>query len=166
MLAGSGKRRNRILPGLLGVVLGVLLLCPAASWGYTTAQLAAARSKGVYASAEAGMRAMIEAHYRGIQEVKILYAGPNSFDGSQPHVWYVIAEVRAGQRADGSPPGKNGCDAPGLFFLQARDGWVFMPEGAFPGFVGFWMRKFGLAGPGQSFPSTNWAKSQPARFCQ
>ena len=55
-------------------------------------------------------------------QVKILYAGTNSFDGSDPHIWYVIAEVRASARSDGSELGHNGCDAPGSFFLQLKDG--------------------------------------------
>jgi hypothetical protein len=53
-----------------------------------------------------------------------------------------------------------------LFFLQTKEGWVHMPEGAFPGFIGFWMKVFGMAGPGQSEPSTDWAPGQPAKFCQ
>jgi hypothetical protein len=45
-------------------------------------------------------------------------------------------------------------------------GWVHVPEGAFPEFIGFWMEVFGWAGEGQSTPSTNWAPDQPGRFCQ
>ena len=112
------------------------------------------------------MQAFIAKGYTADRKVKILYAGTNSFDGSQPHIWYVIAQVRASARADGSALGKNGCDAPGLFFLQTKEGWVFVPEGAFPGFIGFWMKTFGMAGPGQATPSTDWAPDQPAKFCQ
>jgi hypothetical protein len=46
--------------------------------------------------------------YAGIRRVDILYAGPNSFDGSKPHVWYVIAEVRAQARSHGSEMGQSG----------------------------------------------------------
>ena len=112
------------------------------------------------------MRAIIAKGYTADRQVKILYAGTNSFDGSKPHIWYVIAQVRASARADGSALGKNGCDGPGLFFLQTKEGWVHMPEGAFPGFIGFWMKVFGMAGPGQSTPSTDWAPDQPSKFCQ
>ena len=150
----------------LSIALGIILLFAAFCWVYTTAQLRAARSKGVYASAEQGMLAMIAEHYTADREVKILYAGTNSFDGRQPHIWYVIAEVHASSRADGSELGHDGCDAPGLFYLQTKEGWVFVPEGAFPGFIGFWMKVFDLAGEGQSTPSTDWAPDQNPRFCQ
>jgi hypothetical protein len=128
-------------------------------------KLAIARSEGVYSSPEQGMRAIADRHYLGMTEFDILYAGPNSFDGSQPHIWYVIAEIRASTRADGSEMGRNGCDAPGSFFLETRDGWVHVPEGAFPELVGFWMKVFGWAGPGQAVPSTDWSSSQSRRFC-
>lgn len=145
-----------------GIALGFVLF----AWVYTYAQLANARAKGVYATPEEGMLAMAEKYYTADRDVKILYAGTNSFDGSKPHIWYVIAEVRASARVDGSELGHNGCDAPGSFFLQAREGWVHVPEGAFPGFMGFWMKVFGWAGEGQSTPSTNWAEGQNPQFCR
>jgi hypothetical protein len=148
------------------ILLGILAAIIPFAWIYTSVQLASARSKGLYSSPEQGMQAIIAKGYTADRKVKILYAGTNSFDGSQPHIWYVIAQVRASTRADGSALGKTGCDAPGLFFLQTKEGWVFVPEGAFPGFIGFWMNAFGMAGPGQSTPSTNWAPDQPAKFCQ
>ena len=112
------------------------------------------------------MIARAEQNYTADRQVKILYAGTNSFDGTKPHVWYVIAEIRASARADDSALGHNSCDAPGSFFLQTKEGWVHVPEGAFPGFMGFWMEMFGWAGEGQATPSTNWAPDQPSRFCQ
>ena len=143
----------KIVYGML-IALGIILAVIAFSWAYTSVQLNVARSKGVYTTAEQGMLDMIDKHY------------PNSFNGRQPHIWYVIAEVHAASRADGSAMGHNGCDAPGLFYLQTREGWVFVPEGAFPGFIGFWMKIFGMAGDGQPTPSTNWAPDQNPRFCQ
>jgi hypothetical protein len=148
------------------IALGMLLWMVGFCWYYTFVQLNIARSKGVYATAEQGMLAQVDKYYPPDRTVKILYAGTNSFDGSRPHIWYVIAEVHAASRADGSAMGHNGCDAPGSFYLQTRQGWVFVPEGAFPGFVGFWMKAFGMAGEGQSTPSTNWAPDQSSRFCQ
>lgn len=148
------------------VLLGFSFICVASSWIYTAMQLNIARAKGVYSTPEAGMIARAEQYYTADRQVKILHAGTNSFDGTKPHVWYVIAEIRASARADGSALGHNGCDAPGSFFLQTKQGWVHVPEGAFPGFIGFWMDVFGWAGEGQSTPSTNWAPDQPSRFCQ
>lgn len=148
------------------VLLGFSLICVASSWIYTAVQLNIAQAKGVYSSPEQGMIARAEQYYTADRQVKILHAGTNSFDGTKPHIWYVIAEIRASARADGSALGHNGCDAPGSFFLQTKEGWVYVPEGAFPGFIGFWMDVFGWAGKGQSTPSTNWAPDQPSRFCQ
>ena len=148
------------------VLLGFSFICVASSWIYTAVQLNIAQAKGVYSSPEQGMIARAEQYYTADRQVKILHAGTNSFDGTKPHVWYVIAKIHASARADGSALGHNGCDAPGSFFLQTKEGWVYVLEGAFPGFMGFWMDVFGWAGEGQSTPSTNWAPDQPSRFCQ
>lgn len=147
------------------ISLGIILAFVTLSWGYTTVQVNVARSKGIYTSAEQGMLAHADKYYSADRNVKILYAGTNSFDGSKPHVWYVIAEIHATSRADGSDLGHNRCDAPGSYFLQTKEGWVHVPEGAFPTIIGFWMKIFGLAGEGQSTPSTSWAPDQPSRFC-
>ena len=152
-----------LLAGSLLTCLGIVL---ASSWVYTTSQLRAARSAGVFSSAEAGMRAIVARGYVQPDEVEIVYAGTNSFDGSNPHVWYVIACVWGGRRADGSPvgTGKHDYDQPGLFFLNTKEGWVWMPEGAFPGLVGFWMKMYDLAGPGSTHPTHDWGSS-PLATC-
>ncbi len=160
-----GHRSGRIVTVFVLLLLVFSTVVVFSSWAYTTTKLALARSEGVYPSAEQGMRTRLERAYVDISRLDILYAGPNSFDGSQPHIWYVIAEVRATMRAGGSRMGANGCDAPGSFFIETTDGWVHVPEGAFPEIVGFWMKVFGLAGPGQATPSTDWAPSQSSRFC-
>lgn len=87
---------------------------------YTTRQLRLASARGVYPSAEAGMHALIERSYRQPDKVQIIYAGTNSFDGSSPHVWYVLACVWGGTRADGSPVGteRHVYDQPGVYFLN------------------------------------------------
>lgn len=135
------------------------------AWAFTVVQLGLARAQGLYKTGEIGMHALIDRAYSADRQVKILYAGINSFDGSQTYVWYVIAEVRAAARADGTGLSAKGCDAPGSYFLETKGGWVHIPEGAMPGFVGFWMGVLNLAGPGQSEPSTPWAPDQPRRFC-
>jgi len=125
---------------------------------YTTSQLRMASARGVYPSAEAGMRALIDRSFREPDKVQIIYAGTNSFDGSSPHVWYVLACVWGGTRADGSPVGteRHVYDQPGVYFLDTRQGWIFVPEGSFPEIMGFWMRVYDLAGPGSSIPSHAW----------
>ncbi len=147
------------------IAVGGIVVFIALSWLYTSLQVKHYSSKGVYETAEQGMRALVDKHYSADHETKIVYAGTNSFDGSKPHIWYVIAEVHASSHADGSDLYKNGCEDPGSFFLQTKDGWIFVPEGAFPGFMGFWMGVFDMAGPGQSEPSVNWAPDQNPQFC-
>ena len=142
--------------------VGMFLL---SSWVYTTIQLRIARTEGVFASAEDGMRTLVARGYVQPDDVEIVYAGTNSFDGSSPHVWYVIACVWGGHRADGSSVGAHthGYDAPGSFFLNTKEGWVHVSEGAFPIIVGFWMRVYGLAGPGSTQPTHDWGSSPLAR---
>jgi hypothetical protein len=162
-------RQSRHLLLRLALLAGIPLTCLgitlASSWVYTTGQLRAARAAGVFSSAEDGMRAMVAQGYVQPDETEIVYAGTNSFDGSNPHVWYVIACVWGGRRADGWPVGteKHDYDQPGLFFLNTKEGWVWMPEGAFPGLVGFWMKLYGLAGPGSIQPTHDWGSSPLAK---
>lgn len=146
--------------------IGGLLLVAAVSWVYTTLQLARFSSDGVFPTPEEGMLALIDRYYPPERTVEVVYAGPNAPDGRKPHVWYVIAEVYASVRADGSTIGENGCDAPGSYFLQTKDGWVHVPEQAFPELIGFWMDVFDLAGAGQSTPTMDWAPGHEGRFCQ
>jgi hypothetical protein len=149
------------------IVLGIVAAVTVLSGLYTTIQLKIAHSKGAYASPEQGMMALVNEYYPPEREVKILYAGINSSNGSQPFVWYVIAEVHAQTRADGSELGSNGCDAPGSYFLQTKDGsWVNVSEQSLPEFMGFWMEVFNMNGPGQTTPSTNWPDGQPNEFCR
>jgi hypothetical protein len=78
----------------------------------------------------------------------------------------VIAEVRASARADGSQMGLNGCDNPGTFFLQLKDGkWVHVGEGFFTTFMLAWMETFDMAGEGQSTPTTDLLNG-PTLFCR
>jgi hypothetical protein len=156
------KRHVRILVIALAV-LSLIWLFP---WGYTHLVVANARANGEYASAEEGMLALMDKSYAPDRIVQIYSAGPDAHDGSNPYVWYVIAEVRASARADGSELGHNGCDAPGTFFVQLKNRkWVHIPEGLFIVFVPSWLDRFGLAGEGQSTPTTDLIHG-PMRFCQ
>ena len=150
--------RLTLVAGIALNCIGVFLI---PSWIYTTSQLRAARDAGVFSSAEEGMRDLIAKNYIEPDDYQIIYAGTNSFDGSSPHVWYVIACVWGGHRVDGSLTGseRHDYDQPGSFFLNTKEGWVFMPEGAFPGLIGCWMEVFGLAGPGSSQPTHDWGSS-------
>jgi hypothetical protein len=165
------KSSRSLLPWLVAAIsipimcIGMLLFC---SWTYTTSTLWHLRAQGVYPSAEEAMNALIARSYRNSTDTQIIYAGTNSFDGSDPNVWYVIACVWGGTRVDGTPVGSPkhpSYDQPGTFFLATKEGWVFVPEGAFPELLGFWMRFYGLAGPGSASPSHDWG-STPKKGCE
>lgn len=155
----------RLILGIRFGLCALFALAYAGARAYTALWVNRALASGVFPTAEVGMRALIEDSYMDIHRIDILYSGPDSAAGSQPHVWYVIAEVRVASRADGSALGKNGCDAPGSFFLQTHAGWFHVPEGAFPVLLGSWMSAFGLAGPGQNTPAIDRTGPSQARFC-
>ncbi len=137
------------------------------SWTYTTGVLRQARLVGTFPSAEDGMRAILAKSYVHPRDIQIIRAGPNAGGGIQPHVWYVIACVWGGTRLDGSPVGWAGQDheQPGSYFLATRDGWVLVREDYFPEVLGFWMKVYGLAGPGSAAPSHDWG-SAPTHGCE
>ena len=138
--------RRKIILLLVMAALAYAILIPACAYGYTVFQLGLGRLEGVYPSAEAGMRARLEQSYIGIQRIEIDHAGPNAFDGSNPHIWFVTARVWADRRADGHALHPNGNDYPGSFFLKVHDGWIYRPEGSFPTLIGFFMKVFHLEG--------------------
>ncbi len=117
-------------------------------WGYTTFQLDRAKREGIYSTVEEGLLSQIQQNYINISRIEILNAGTNSLNGSNPHVGFASAVVCAERYIDGRPVGDkyHDCDVPGWFFLLTKDGWVFMPEGAFPEIIGLGMVVFGLTG--------------------
>lgn len=125
------------------LVIQFVLILVVTFWIYTAVQLKIARSEGVYPTPEDGMHMRVTESWVDIEKVEIVYVGTNSFDGSSPHVWYVIADVRAASRGDGKPVHPRGYDSAGSFFLRVQDGWVHVPEGRFPELVGLGMQLFG-----------------------
>jgi hypothetical protein len=117
------------------VLATVLVLCACAvtgTWLYTTTWLQQARaSHGVYQTPEEGMSALLWEGQHQIEAKYIRYSGPSCFVVCSPHVWFV--------HVAGS--GKGG----GAYFLHVKEGWVHMPENAFPDFIGLGMSLFGLA---------------------
>jgi hypothetical protein len=138
--------RRKIILLLVLAALAYAILIPACAYGYTLYQLGLGRQEGVYPSPEEGMRARLEDAYIGIQRIEIDHAGPNAFDGSNPHIWFVTARVWADQRSDGHALHPNGYDYPGSFFLKVHDGWIHRPEGSFPELIGYFMKVFHLEG--------------------
>ena len=67
--------------------------CLGSAWLYTVVQLEAAKRQGVYPTPEDGMRALLRETWPDAEEIVIEGTGPNFFDGSHPHVWYVAARA-------------------------------------------------------------------------
>jgi hypothetical protein len=157
----------RQLAMFASLVLTFIVLVSLCGLVYTISLLWQASTKGVYVSAEDGMLALLDRGYVQPDEIEIAYAGTNSFDGSEPHVWYVIACIWGGTRADGTPPGseRHDYDQPGSFFLNTKQGWVHVSESAYPRMLGFWMKVFGQAGPGSSIPTHDFG-SNPQGKCE
>lgn len=133
---------------------------------YIRNELNRARAQGEYDTPEQGFQAHVDRYYAPDHEVTVFSAGPNEHNGSKPYVWYVVAEVRASARADGSEMGENGCDAPGMFYIQLKDGkWVYVPEGILTTFMLGWLEPMDLAGEGEVTPSTD-LLSGPTQFCR
>jgi len=126
---------------LLGLLFIPILVV--GGWLYMASTLALARREGVYATPEDGMLARIERGWLDVERVEIERAGPNARDGSQPHVWFVVARVWAARRGDRTPVGGPGYDLPGSFFVHTRDGWVHVSEGRLPVLVGWLMDRYG-----------------------
>ncbi len=150
----NAKRKRLVLPVTLVVILAAFLCCAAAPIWYTYAALNWARSQGIYRTPQEGVIDRAYRGYCGVEKVEIEQATTNSFDGSNPHIWYVIFKVSAKNRAPCDPqhPGQpllnQTYEGGGNFYLNVKDGWVMMPEGFFPEFIGNWMKVLNLAGPG------------------
>lgn len=139
-------RMGLIFFGVIAIAFGYT----AGSWYFTTSRLNwSAQSIGVFQSPAEGMLSQIDRGWIGIQEARIINAGPETGPGGAPYIWFVVACVWADSRIDGSPVGSSthDFDFPGTYFLETKEGWVQMPEGSAL-FVGFWMKVFNLAGDG------------------
>jgi hypothetical protein len=126
--------------------LGVAALVPAfflCIWVYAAAQLALAKNAGIYPSVE---EATIETSSRGWGNAKVVrvenvHVSVNSFDGSQPHVWYGTADIILDRIPTGLDRSRF---SGGSYYLHVKEGWVHVPEGAFPEFIGWVMELYGL----------------------
>jgi hypothetical protein len=161
----SLKRRSILI---VGAILAFFIVVILSSLIYVGFELWAANNRGVHPSAKQAMLENIDVNYSEPYEAEIIYPGTNSFDSSNPQIWYVIACVWADARADGPPVGseKNEYDQPGSFYLNTQDGWVRVPEGGMPGILGFWMKFYGLAVPGSPVPSTNFGDPNQSGRCE
>ena len=161
-------QRKRVVRWITAVlwIIGCYAAYVAFSWLFITHELNQARAEGVYDSPEDGLLVLVDKNYAPDHKVKVFMAGPNEPNGIKPYVWYVIAEVRASARADGSEMGRNGCDNPGMFFIQLKDGkWVHVPEGILTTFMLGGLDRFDLVGEGEVTPSTDLLHG-PTQFCR
>lgn len=138
---GSGKK-------WIWVGLGAVALVPlffGCLWVYAASQLALAKNDGIYPTVEEAVIAMNSKGWGGAKVISIedVHTGPNRFDGSQPHVWFGGARVHYDRIPQG---GRRDWDLAGSYYIHVRDGWVFVPEGAFPEFVGWVMELYHMEG--------------------
>jgi hypothetical protein len=144
----SQEPKSRRFPRLaqMGISLAALVaVFFACLWVYAASQLALAKNEGIYASPEEAILARNSQGWGGASVVKIedVQASPNNHDGALPHVWFGGATVYL----DRVPEGWNRSEySAGSFYLHVRDGWVHLPEGAFPEFVGWVMELYNLEG--------------------
>lgn len=116
-----------------------------ATWGYAKGQLAVARARGVYPTPEEAITDRFSEGWGGANVVSVenVHAGPNDPHGSQPHIWFGGADVYLDRVPEG---GRRTHYVTGSFYVRVADGWVYMPEGAFPPYVGWVMALYKLEG--------------------
>ena len=144
VIKSEGRRFPRMARVGVGLVAAVPLffLC---IWVYAVSELALAKNNGIYPTVE---EAVIATNSRGWGAAKVVrienvHAGPNRPYGSQPEVWFGGATVTL----DRVPQGGNRTQyLAGSFYIHVREGWVHVPEGAFPEFIGWVMELYGLEG--------------------
>ena len=130
------------------VLAGLVSLVPlffAFSWFHATSQIELAKNEGIYATAEEAVIALNSQGWGGAQVVKIedVRASSNRWDGSQPHVWFGGCTVYL----DRIPEGWDRTQySSGSYYIHVWGGWVHIPEGAFPEFIGWVMELYDLEG--------------------
>ena len=143
----ASREKSKRFPRLALVGIGVVALVPlffACSWVYAASQLASAKNEGIYPTPEEAVIGRNSQGWGGARVVRIenVRAGPNSRN-AQPHVWFGEATVYL----DRAPMGYDETSySSGSFYLRVREGWVHVPEGAFPEFIGWVMELYNLEG--------------------
>jgi hypothetical protein len=143
---GRGNSTKWIWIGLC--VLALVPLSFGCLWVYATSQLALAKSNGIYPTVK---DAVINVNSKGwggahVTSIDSIQTSTNSFDGLHPHVWFGSAIVHYDRIPQG---GRRDWDMPGSFYIHVREGWVLVPEGAFPELIGWVMELYHLEGVGE-----------------
>ena len=148
--AVSTQGRGQSLPRwslLILTVLGLIFLFFLGTWVYATAHLALAKNEGIYDTPEEAVLALNSSGWGGAEVIRIenVHAGPNYHDGSSPHVWFGGADVYLDRIPEG---GRRDHYSAGSYYLRVEEGWVHMPEGALPGYIGWVMTFYDLESAG------------------
>jgi len=138
------RRRNRLLR--IGAVLAALVLSYfVCLYTYAVVRITQARHQGVYPTAEAAAIATYSQGFGGaeVRSIDVINCGPNEPSGRPAFIWFCTALVTMDQAPSGY---ERSTFLNGSFFIQLQDGWVFMPEQAFPELVGHAMSFYHLEG--------------------
>ena len=143
---GAGRQNSRGLPRRLwtGLVLAAMVpLFFVCIWVYAASQLALAKNEGIYPTVEEAVIGNNSQGWGGVRVIAIedVHAGPNRHNGVQPHVWFGGAKVYLDRVPEG---GKRDWYLAGSYYIHVRDGWVLVPEGAFPEFIGWVMELYNM----------------------
>ena len=143
----ASQENDRRLPRLARVGIGVVALVPlffACIWVYAASQLALAKSEGIYSTPEEAVIGNNSQGWGGAKVIRIqdVWAEPNSRN-AQPHVWFGGATVYLDRVPQG---GNTDYYFAGSFYIHVREGWVHVPEGAFPEFIGWVMQLYNMEG--------------------
>jgi len=116
---------------------------------YTNFQLEVAKRNGIYATVEEAAIDHLSQDWAGaeVERLEGLYVYPGWPDGRLPHVRFGGARVWFDRVPNGFYKDNY---AGGSYYIRVAEGWVHMPEGAFPGFIGRMMEVYGLEGVGRN----------------
>lgn len=137
------KQRSKKWPWVLAGTISLIPLFFIFILVYATSQIELAKDRGIYATPEEAVIARNSQGWGGAEVVKVVgvHASPNRGDGSQPHVWFGGGTVYL----DRVPQGWDRTHyLAGSFYIHVREGWVHVPEGAFPEFIGWVMKLYNL----------------------
>ncbi len=129
-------RRQRLsrLTKVGAITAALIILYFIGIYFYASARIAQAMEWGVFPTVEDAAIGVYSQGFGGAQVENIYHVdcGPNDPDDWRPYIRFCTATVVM----DRVPKGYDRTTfLPGGFFVQLQDGWVWMPEGAFPGFV-------------------------------
>ena len=147
MQTGEDRDKSRRLPRLALFGIGaaaLILIFFACCLVYAASQLAWAKNEGIYPTVEEAVIRRNSQGWGGARVVRIenVRAEPNSRN-AQPHVWFGTATVYM----DRAPQGRTWDHyLAGSFYIHVREGWVHVPEEAFPEFIGWVMELFNMEG--------------------